>query len=265
MPIKSVSTQQAGQVLDVNHYLLVSSTPVLIFDIEGEVTSTTGTNYYIQLLGTATPNSGVTVPLFSRLAVTSIATSGQNGFSFVYRPQGLDTSTMNYPETAIVGGSNSSPVYLAISSTDNVYTAVAASTQVAVNFEDTYQEFPNLVITGDLSTGCDALQVYDDGNPDKRLLQFQALLTVGANPSYLMLFGYKNPTNGALPLQQWKVTPGVANMITKRFNAGLFTMQGNPSTYVKNTGCFLYGSTTTQYLTASVASAWNMKAWYIQL
>jgi hypothetical protein len=180
MPIKSVSTQQAGQALDASHYLQVTDSsvggPVLIFDIEGEVNSTNGTSYFIQLLNTSSPSSGTTVPLFSRLAVAATATSGLNGFSFVYRPNGIDTSTMGNPVggTYSTDGSNVDSVYVAISSTDNVYTSVAASTQVTVDFEDGYLEIPTQTITGDLTTSRSNLTVFSDPNPTNKLIQFYA-------------------------------------------------------------------------------------------
>jgi hypothetical protein len=171
---KSVSTQQAGQALDNTHYLQVSATPCTIFDIEGECSSTSGTAYFIQILGTGSPVSGTTIPLYSELCVAASATTQKNGFSFTYRPIGIDTSTLTNPAggTLATTGANSLPVYMAISSTDNVYTAVAASTQVQVRYEETYLEQINQTITGDLVTGRDSLTVWATPNALKRLTQF---------------------------------------------------------------------------------------------
>jgi hypothetical protein len=259
MANKTLSTQQSGQVLDASHYLTLGSSPVNILAIEGEVNSTTGTAYYLQLLGTLTPATGVTVPLWSRLVVAAATGSGNNGFSFEYMRGGLDTATMNFPEAATVGGSNALPVVVAISSTDNVYTAVAANTQVAVTVEDAYLEIATQTVTGDLTTGVDSLAVYTDPNPTKRLVQFQAVNGTGA-VGYVMLFAVANPANGDLPIQQWKVGIGVT--LTERFGAG-WPVQASDTAYALHTGCYLFGSSTTQVLTKTVATAWNLKAWNI--
>lgn len=257
MPTKSISTQQSAP-LDASTYLLLGLKPVTIFDIEGEVSSTTGTNYYIQVLGTATPVSGTTLPLYSRLVVPAAAGTGNNGFSFVYRPIGLNTSTMSFPEGAATGGSNSLPVYLAISSTDNVYTSVAASTQVQVTVEDTYLEIPNQVITGDTTNATDSLPVWGTPGVTKKLVQFQVTNTNVGATAYLMLFAY-SPANGDVPLQQWPVANGAT--ITERFGSG-WQVQQSPA-YVLKTGCYLVGSSTTQTLTKTTGTNWKMKAWNI--
>lgn len=261
MPTKTVSTQQSKQVLDASHYLLVSNNPVVIFDIEGQCNSTTGAAYYIQLLGTATPISGTTIPLYSRECVAAAAGSGNNGFSFVYRPDGLSTATMLNPVggTLATTGLNTLPVYVAISSTDNVYTAVAASTQITIDFEESTLGIENQVITGDLTTGVDSLTVFSDPNVAKRLTQFKAINNTGAT-AYIMLFAYATPANGSTPLEQWTLTNG--QTLTQSFGRGYAPMQGG-STYVQHTGCYLYGSSTTQTLTATVAAGWNIQAFNI--
>ncbi len=254
MSVKSISTQQAGQVLDATHFLQLGTGPVTIFDIEGEVAAA-GANYFIQLLGVSQANavSGTTVPLYSRLAILS---GGSTGFSFVYRPIGLDTANMSFPEAATTGGSNTLPVYIAISSTDNVYTAVAVNTHVTVDLEDNNVEIPNQTITGDTTTARDNLTVYADPNAAKELVQFQVTNNLGAD-AYLMLFAY-SPANGDLPIQQWKVTNGAT--ITERFGAG-WPIQQSTAAYVLKTGCYLVGSSTTQTLTKTTGTNWTMKAW----
>ena len=156
MATKSVSTIQAKQVIDNTRYpYLVSLNPVVIFDIEGECANSSA-NYYIQILNTNTPTSGTTIPLYSRLCVAS---GGIPGFSFVYRPLGIDT--INNGEstggTDPKDGANTYPVYIAISSTDGVYTAVNVATQVTVNYDEPFLEIPNQTITGDTTTGVDSL------------------------------------------------------------------------------------------------------------
>lgn len=261
--IKSVSTQQTKQVLDASHFLEVSADgPVNIMDIEGEVNSTTGLVYYIQLLNNNTPASGITVPMYSRLAVTATAVSGNNGFSFVYRPEGLDTARLTNPNggTFATAGENNSPVYVAISSTDNVYTSVAASTQVAVNFDAPGLENINQTVTGDLTTGVDYLVVYADPNPANRLTKVQAKHPIPAR--FLMGFGYANPALGAEPLFVLSL-PNANQLYTFDFGlGGLMTMQGD-STYIIHTGCYLYGSSTATSFTATTGNHWNIKAFNI--
>ena len=276
MPIKSISTQQAGQVLDASHFLSLGTGPVLIFDIEGEVNSMTGTSYFIQLLATGTPTSGTTVPLYSRLCVPSAASSGLNGFSFVYRPIGLDTSAMNFPAPTTADGSNTSSVWVAISLTDNVYTAVAASTQVTVDLEETYLEVPNTLATP-TTVGTDSLQVFTSPGASHRLVQFVVTnngvtgvtwIDKTTSGGMIMLFAY-NAANGAVPLQEWFVANGAS--LALRFDTGLLMMQndgalnvsGITPTGINRTGCYLFGSTTAQVLTTSVGGYWTMKAYYI--
>ena len=255
MSVKSISTQQAGQVLDATHFLQLSTGPVLIYGIEGESTSA-GAALYIQL-HSVSPVSTTTVPLYSRLCVQAAATAGQNGFSFTYPgSSALDTSAMPFPEGATTGGSNTTGVWVAISSTDNVYTSVAASTQVQVMVEETYLELPNLVITGDSTTAVDSLAVYTDPNDAKLLVQFQAKNNLGAD-AYIMLFAAA-AVNGATPIQQWKVANGAT--VTQRFGSGQ-SVYSQDTAFALHTGCYLYGSSTTQTLTKTVGTNWNLKAW----
>jgi hypothetical protein len=199
------------------------------------------------------------------LCVQSSSVSGVNGFSFIYRPQGKDTSTFCNPfgGTVSTTGSNTLPVYIAISSTDTVWTSVAANTDVTVTYEETYLELPNQTIVGDLTTGVDSLAVWTANGPTHRLIQAVVSNSVASTvaPVYLMLFAYANPAVGALPLQQWQVT--ATSLQTLRFGDGVLFEQGNPTTYVANYKCYLYGSSTTQFFTATIGSNWTMQAFFI--
>lgn len=261
MATKSISTIQAKQVLDATHFLLVANNPVIILDIEGETVSNAA-NYYIQLLNTNTPVSGTTIPLYSRLAILS---GGSNGFSFVYRPLGLDTSTMTNPVggTDSLDGANTYPVYAAISSTDGVYTSVAVATEVTINIDEPFLEIPNQVITGDITTAVDSLQVFASGAgaSPKRLVQFQVTNNSGAI-AYIMQFADSSlATLGATPLQQWQV--GIGATLTQNFGKEMPTMQQSPISYTNFDGCFLYGSSTPQFLTVTTGGQWTIKAWNI--
>ena len=269
MPTKTYSTQQNGAPITGSTLMKVSTGPCIVFDIEGEVDSTTGTAYYIQLLGTAAPASGPTVPLYSRLCVLSGSATGKNGFSFVYRPIGLDTAAMLYPEVGNTAGNNVKSVYVAISSTDNVWTSVAANTQVSVTVEETYIEDVNTVIVGDLTTGVEGLVVYPNGSASaaSRLLQFIASnseATINA-PRYLMLFA-QPPVNGLFPVEQWQFNNSAQK--TFKFSNHVYAMQkGTPTLnapatdFTQWTGLYLYGSTTSGYYTATTGTKWNVQAW----
>lgn len=258
MPTKSISTIQSGQVLDDTHYLQISTVPTVIFDIEGEISSTTGTSYFIQLHG-ASPTAGMK-PLYSRLAVPSSYGTGLNGFSFVYRPDGLDTSTMTNPVGAVTtAGANTLPVWIAISSTDATYTAVAASTNVTVDFEEPILELNNQTITGDTTTGVNNLTVFTT-SAAKRFTQFTATNSTGAT-AYLMLFANSSPATGAVPIDQWTLTNG--QTLTQNFGRGLAPMEQSKTDFTNYTGCYLFGSSTTGTLTASIGSGWKIKAWNI--
>ena len=254
--VKSVSTQQAKAPLTGTTGLLVSTTPVKVFDIEGVCTGgSSNTAYYIQILGVAPASavSGTTIPLWSRQI------TGLLGFSFVYRPIGLDTSTMTNPAggTLATTGANSLPVYVAISSTDTVWTSTATATDCTVNYEETYLELVNQAIVGDTTTGRDSLTIWADPNQANRLTQF--VVTNNSTAGYIMLFAYANPANGTLPLQQWAVGNGVT--ITEKFSRGIPFQQGDAS-FVPHYGAYLYGSSTTQTLTATSATQWTMQAFF---
>jgi hypothetical protein len=227
-----------------------------VISLEGFCLGTGGTQYYIQLLGTANPTSTTTVPLYSLQVV------GQNGFSFLYDKQTLQTQNLNTAGgSTTTAGSNTLPVYAFLSTTDTVYTAPAdgAKADLFATVEQGSVDEPNSTVTGDLTTGVDSLAVYAS-DPTKRLIQFTAKNNGGAD-AYLMLFGLV-PTAGWTPNQQWLVKAGAT--LTARFGyQGSSIIQGNPTTLVLSYGAYLYGSSTTQLLTATAATQWNLKAWNI--
>lgn len=268
MATKSYSTQQAGAPITGATMLLLGvaaqlhNGPVKVLHIEGNVNSTTGSPYYIQLLGL--PNgvgatSGTTIPLWSRLCVLASAPSQVNGFAFDYDEIGIDTARMNYPEAATLGGDNTLNVWVAISSTDNVWTSVVANTEVTVDVEQTFVDPSNETIAGDQATGVDALAVFTDPHPAYRLTKFAAQnVNLGAT-GYIMLFAYAAPADGSKPIAQWAV--GASNTIIESFGVGLQPIQGDAS-YVPHYGCYLYGSSTAGTLTKTVGTNWYIQAWY---
>lgn len=263
MPIKSVSTNATNTPLTGSTLLAVSTSPCTIYDIEGYCTGASGSPFFIQILGTAAPSSGVTVPLWSRMI------QGGTGFSFVYRPTGIDTANLNLgtgPDTPI--GANASAVYMAISSTDNVWTSTATATDVSVDYEDTYLETITATKVGPTAT-IDSLTVFADPSPQYRLTEFTVTNNSGAT-AYLMLFGYAAPAVNSIPLQQWTVANGAT--ITEKLGRGITFQQckatllagiATPTDYVPHYGCYLVGSSTTQALTITTGGQWTMLAYYV--
>ena len=243
MPTKSVSTQQAKQVIDGTHFLQVSSGPVVIFDIEGEVNSTAGTNYYIQLLSVpqATAVSGTTIPLYSRQVVQANAATQINGFSFTYRPIGIDTAQIVNPSggTLATTGANTLPVYVAISSTDGVWTQVAASTNVTIDFELSRPEFVAETLAGDLTTNVQLLSVWASGGTAaaRRLVGLNITETSGV-ASYVQVFASATLA-GIVTLTPVLQIPLAANATINARFGGLAVLQGNPTTFVESNGCYV--------------------------
>lgn len=265
MPNKSISTMQAATPLTGATLLLVSLHPVKILSIEGTTNSTTTNSYYIQLLGTAAPVSGTTVPLYSRLCVQSSTASGVNGFSFVYEPDGLDTALMQYPVNTANANleQNTLPVYAAISSTDGVWTSVAASTDVTVTIEQSYVPPINASVAIGAFNVLPYLPVWADPNAANRLLSFSWTndkeITV-----YIQLFAFSpegaSAFVGFINIGQWTVANGAT--INQDFgNNGIIVEQQDPR-YINHYGCFLGLSSTPQIYTP-IASLNNMTAYYL--
>lgn len=264
MPVKSISTIQAKTPLGASAFLQLSTGGCVIFDIEGNITSTTGTNYYIQLLTTNQPLSGTTIPIYSRLAVPAGYASGINGFSFVYRPEGLDTATMMNPVggTGIFDGRNPGPVWLAISTTDGVYTSTAATGNVTVDIEDQSLDIPQQFIVGSLTGGNNTgLVVWNDPNTSgSRLLKVQAFtqdgvdrwLTINASPFM--------PDMGAVLFGPWKL-PANGFLVTLNFGKGLQPISRDPVNGNLYTGCMLVVSMQPDKVHISTGTA-KIKAWY---
>lgn len=255
MKTLSISTETLGNPLNANTYLPLTGNfpnpftnapngPVKIVAIEGYCNGAAGTQYWLQILNGA---PGATVPMYS------VQVLGGQGFSFIY-PLGLDTATMQDGGGASLGENVYKP-YLAISSTDGLYTSVAATTNVRVDIEMQFQMPLGLITANGNNTG--SLTVFADPNATNKLCAFSVVNNTGA-VGYLMLFAYANPVNGATPLQQWPVQNG-GTFATTFGNAGVRFQQGKAD-YSIHTGCYLVASSTTQTLT-TVANGWNMFAW----
>lgn len=261
---RSISTIQAKQPLTNTAYLLLGRGPIKIFNIEGNVNSTTGTNYYIQLLGTGAPVSGTTIPLYSRLAVpASYPTAVATGFSFTYNPTGLSTETMTKPfgGTVATVGENTLPVYVAISTTDTVYTAVNASTDVTVDVEENELENRNQTVVGDTVTGVSSLVVFADPSVSSKVTRVSVTNLV-ASAGFIYVFPYVDPVNGAIPWQRFPLDGTMGAISTFNFGQGSKpTSQDSNGTI--HTGCYLYFSFSGTSYTLSLNTSYAMQAFYL--
>lgn len=228
---QSVSTATLGHVLDGTHFLQVSTQPCKIFNLTGVCGGSSGTVYYLQILGVAAPSTGVTVPLFS------VPINGALPFAFDYNNKGLDTSSMNLLGGPIIAGSNTLPVYVAVSSTFEVWTSVAGNVDVDVTFEESVVSTPNqtlVALTGPQPT----LAVFTNPNPARRLISLQAVNATGA-AAFLYLFAEVPTTAGATPIAVWPIANSI--MINKSFGTGLACLRQNSTTFAQATGCYLVG------------------------
>ncbi len=257
MPIRSISTQQAGQQLDATHFLNVAAFPIKIQQIEGYCGGASGTQYYLQL-HTGVPVSTTTVPIWS-MQVQAV-----NGFSFEYPLlDGLNTALMSLDATTLQPSPNRGGVYVAISSTDTVYTSVAAATDCRVDFEEYELELPNKTFVGDTSTSVGSLQVWTEAaglsTGGKHLLKVEAQNN-NATTQYLMLFAKDAaPSTGDSPIQTWTFATTIAN--TLNFGAA-FVPRQVLSTGANVLGCTFRVSSTSPTFTA-VANGWTIRATYV--
>lgn len=256
MKTKTYSTQQSKSPLTGQTGLIISSGPCNIIDIEGFCNGTAGTVYFLQLLGVLPVGavSGTTIPLWSR------AVTGGQGFSFTYRPDGISTDTLANPPggTLATTGANTLPIAAMISSTDTVWTSVAASTDVSVEVEETNNEYTNQTIVGDTTTGRDSLTVFADPSTPNFLTQV-VVTNNSASPTWLMIFAAAAPANGSYPVKSIEVLTGQTLIL----NFGQTAVLSQDANGTNHNGCYLVGSSTGTTLTATVSSNWTMQAFYI--
>ena len=251
MPTRSISTQQTQQQLDGTHFLKVAAFPVKILSLEGYCGgASSGGQKYIQLYA-GIPTNGA-VPLWSQQVLT------QNGFSFVYAPEGLDTATMVLDLTYGNSVPTTKAIYVAISSDDTQYTSDGTTTDIRVDFEE-YE----LELTGQTTIGTGSsvglLQVWTDASGPKKLLSVTAQNNNGAT-QYLMLFAKDAvPATGDSPIVTWTFTAALA--ATLRFGA-CFVPRQQDTDGTFHDGCTLRVSSTSPTFTA-VASGWTIQATFI--
>lgn len=264
--IKSISTYQAQQVIDATHFLKLADFPVKIYAFEGNVNSTTGSSYYIQFHGVAAPVSGTTVPLLSVQAVVPASPTGVTPFSFVY-PEGIETRNLSNPVGAIITtGGNTLPVYVAISSTDTVYTSVAAATDLRVDINDPSPLIiPNLNVSGDLTTNVSDFTAFaTSATTPNRLVSVECINTFGAD-AWLCLFSYAGPAfpalrpAGAQYIKQWRTQNGVPLFL--EFGDGYYIEQIISG--VVTNGCYFSTSLTAGSFQPTGSSIGAIRATYL--
>lgn len=256
MNTKTISTYKAGQQVDATHFLQVATVPCKVFAVEGQAAGAGA--LYIQLLGTATPVSGTTVPLWSKLI------TGGTGFSFVY-PSGEDTSTMYYPSgttNLAAVGANAFPVYVAISSTIAVYTSTAVAVDVDVTIDLPFVDLPSQVLA--VATAAGSLTVWNDvaANSSKRLVSLTVDNLNNGTDEFLLLFAQTGPSATTVPLASWTVP--ATSTFTQQFGAG-FAMQSSAPVGTLHYGCYFTISTSKQFYVASGDTFNSIKASYIAL
>lgn len=243
-----------------------------IVSIEGYCYGVAGSQVFLQLVNTATPTSGVTVPLWSRQI------NQAQGFSFVYEdPQ--STANMTVP-------SNNGPVYVFLSSTNETCTdGVAFNCDVDVTIEEFEQQVDFGQSTATATNAGNVVVWSDDyaapNNPPHtsyNLLTLTITNNTGA-PIFPMVFtSTGQATAGATPLRQLGIPGGSSASVSNGsggYTGALATGQsytwrfgGDGSTFLSadatgafHGGCYIYASSTTGVLT-TVANGVNFSANY---
>jgi len=252
MSTQTVSTLNGvTQTAGASASLIISANALPnLLAITGYCNGTTNAQYFLQLFNQATVPADTAVPLYSWQVL------GTDGFLFNFRPDGLDTSKL---KDGILNPA--SGLILCLSTTEGTLTIgtgnITMDVQVDLDSPQGIIPIPQTFV-GDTTTAVASLTVAADPSQNK-LVSYNVKNSTGAD-GYLMLFAYSNPSTGAVPLQQWKITNGTRDQ--RVFGGGFFLSQIKPTDRVVHTGIYLYGSSTTQTFTATAAN-WNMQASYI--
>lgn len=227
----------------------VSTLPIDLVQIEGYYRSSTA-NVWLQLHNSCIAPAAGAVPVWQ----SSGPLNGTAPFFEDFKTNRLGACT----EGVFVGLSTTNGTYTA-DSTDKVDINVFTGVQVQA-----------ITVTGDKTTGVDSLAVYTDPNASKRLRAFIVSNSdaTAIAPVYLQLFAHV-PTANEVPLQEWTIS-GTSLVSYYTGTEGEIVMgQGTPllaagvvttANYSLHTGCYLYGSSTAGYLTATTATHWTMLA-----
>lgn len=141
-----------------------------------------------------------------------------------------------------------------LSTTQETFTQSASLMDITVELNDPEEPKGN-TYAGDTTTGVDSLVVYAS-NPNKNLYALTVTNNTGAT-AYLQLFTVPAPTAGATPVQQWTLTNGQTLALT----FSIFGAHPISGAYPNQTeGCYLFGSSTSNTFTATVAAGWKMQA-----
>jgi hypothetical protein len=226
----------------------VSQLPIICKQIEGYFQG--GAGAYLQVFDLCTTPSAGAVPKW-QMPLNATAQFQQ---------------TMQVDELVLGEG-----LFVGVSSTDGTWTASASTMNVTVWTND---PVVSTNVVGSRLTNTDSLAVFTDPNAGKRLYRIitansgQIFITnaAGVTGTMLMLFAYANPLTGAIPLQQFFI-PSSGLAVSLSFNAGISMQQEGkavlgtaPSDYALHTGCYLYGSSTANTLTATASTQWAILA-----
>jgi hypothetical protein len=144
-------------------------------------------------------------------------------------------------------------LYVAMSSTEAVYTAVATNFDVWGEVEEYEVQLSGTTVAGDLTTPADSLIPWTDAQGPKKLLRLDILPDGLTAARYLMLFPGV-PADGDKPLRQWKLTLSATLVTTLKFADGISPL-GMSSAGAVTDGCYLKLSDTTRVLTYSGSGA----------
>jgi hypothetical protein len=97
-------------------------------------------------------------------------------------------------------------LYVAMSSTEAVYTAVATNFDVYGEVVEHELQLSGTSVAGDLTTQIDYRLVWTDGNGPKKLIRVDILPDGLTGTRYLMLLPVSAQTAGQIPLAQWALT-----------------------------------------------------------
>ena len=164
---------------------------------------------------------------------------------------------------ALSGISLSKGLYIAMSSTDQVYTAVATAFDVFGAIDE--YEVPPIGVTavGNFVSAVTHLQVWADSAGPKKLVKVIVTnLSALTATRYLQLFAKDSPTDTSeLPIAQWTIEQDTSYVFNFGSNGSNVVSQDNESTTTYD-GCTLWMSSTSGVLTKMVGDTIGIKAFY---
>lgn len=210
--------------------------------LEGYCYGTANTQYFLQIHNVAASNlvSTTTVPK------RSLQILGADGFGFTYLDSCLSSLTL--PGNLAATSQN---WCVALSSTDNVYTAVADGATMDVNidleeWEIELQGTTSTTVTN--NTGLNSV-LTDPQSPPVNLMSLKIVNGFGDNV-YLQAFAV-SPSLGSIPIRQWALNANTT--LLEKFGTTGSSFISQDSTGVVHSGLFVGVSSTSGTYTAYTA------------